>query len=344
MSNPYAHRYSPIPDEAEQEKLLSASAALYLELLRKSLSNTIFDAEPNPEEDYAPRYVAAFARHYVQGRAVSMLPLARLENLQFCILDAIAREVPGDLIETGVWRGGATILMCGVLKALGITDLYNLGGRLLQGTSGTRCSTGSDPQRQRSRARIRSIPTRHAHVGQAAQWWTAERGGAACQRRERGTSGGCWSHERRWGAANDEQGTGGTHPLARRAGSGGCGAEVWCQTKDQRAVLPCSRNGQWALPQARRSLYRTTHGRRAGTLSRGALEAWRPKRRRTGRSARAGRGAEVDYGGAYDRAVNAGHAAGAQRCCGLLPGAFDRSDCQEFRASTHVAQELRSCP
>ena len=31
-------------------------------------------------------------------------------------------NVPGDLIETGVWRGGATIFMRAMLKALGVTD------------------------------------------------------------------------------------------------------------------------------------------------------------------------------------------------------------------------------
>lgn len=51
-----------------------------------------------------------------------MLPRARLDNLQACVLDVIEREVPGDLIEAGVWRGGATILMRGVLKAYGVTD------------------------------------------------------------------------------------------------------------------------------------------------------------------------------------------------------------------------------
>jgi hypothetical protein len=101
---------------------LPAAAALYLDLLKKSLSNTIFDAEPNPDEEYAPRYVEGFVTHYIRGAAVTMLPLARLENLQFCVVDAIARQIPGDLIETGVWRGGATILMRGILKALGIAD------------------------------------------------------------------------------------------------------------------------------------------------------------------------------------------------------------------------------
>src|SRR5262249_7114983 len=68
------------------------------------------------------RYVQRFMRHYVNGPAISMLPLARLDNLRRCIEDVIAKDVPGDLIETGVWRGGATIFMRGVLRAYGVTD------------------------------------------------------------------------------------------------------------------------------------------------------------------------------------------------------------------------------
>ncbi|MEA2716236.1 MAG: O-methyltransferase [Actinomycetota bacterium] len=54
--------------------------------------------------------------------AETMIGALRLDNLQHCITDVIARGVPGDLIETGVWRGGATIFMRGVLKAYGVTD------------------------------------------------------------------------------------------------------------------------------------------------------------------------------------------------------------------------------
>jgi O-methyltransferase len=108
--------------DAGRTTALSATADLYLNLLKKSLTNTIFEAEPDPDEEYAPRYVEGFVRHYIKGSAVSMLPLARFENLQYCIVDALAHHVPGDLIETGVWRGGATIFMRGVLKALGIAD------------------------------------------------------------------------------------------------------------------------------------------------------------------------------------------------------------------------------
>src|SRR5260370_16499163 len=51
-----------------------------------------------------------------------MVGLKRLANIRACVEEVIARDIPGDLIETGVWRGGATIFMRGVLKAHGVTD------------------------------------------------------------------------------------------------------------------------------------------------------------------------------------------------------------------------------
>lgn len=53
--------------------------------------------------------------------AETMIGLRRLDNLQFCITDLLRRQVPGDFIETGVWRGGASIFMRGVLKVYGDT-------------------------------------------------------------------------------------------------------------------------------------------------------------------------------------------------------------------------------
>lgn len=52
----------------------------------------------------------------------TMVGLARLENLQACIERIVADGVPGDFIEAGTWRGGASIFMRGVLRALEIGD------------------------------------------------------------------------------------------------------------------------------------------------------------------------------------------------------------------------------
>ena len=93
---------------------------LYLDLLKKSLTNTIYTTEPKEESEAT--FVRGFIDHYIQGTAISMLPLARLDSLQFCIDDVLKNGVPGDLIETGVWRGGATIFMRAMLKARGVAD------------------------------------------------------------------------------------------------------------------------------------------------------------------------------------------------------------------------------
>lgn len=55
-------------------------------------------------------------------KAHTMIGFKRLDNIQFCIEDVLKNNIPGDFIETGVWRGGATIFMRGVLKAHNITD------------------------------------------------------------------------------------------------------------------------------------------------------------------------------------------------------------------------------
>jgi hypothetical protein len=54
--------------------------------------------------------------------AHSMVGWHRLSSLQWCVEDVLKRDVPGDLIETGTWRGGASILMRAVLKAHGISN------------------------------------------------------------------------------------------------------------------------------------------------------------------------------------------------------------------------------
>ena len=54
--------------------------------------------------------------------AESMIGLFRMDNLHACVLEVLQQGVPGDLIEVGVWRGGATIFMRALLDALGVRD------------------------------------------------------------------------------------------------------------------------------------------------------------------------------------------------------------------------------
>lgn len=55
-------------------------------------------------------------------KAESMIGLKRMENIRDCVVDIIENNIPGDLIETGVWRGGATIFMKAILTAYSISN------------------------------------------------------------------------------------------------------------------------------------------------------------------------------------------------------------------------------
>lgn len=52
----------------------------------------------------------------------TMIGEARIENIRFCVESVLSENIAGDLIETGIWRGGAVIFMRGLLKAYGIED------------------------------------------------------------------------------------------------------------------------------------------------------------------------------------------------------------------------------
>ena len=90
----------------------------YLDLLIRALTNTIYE-DPN-EAPWGPAGFDAGARGDGSDwprTAHTMIGRKRLENLRDCVRTVIADGVPGDLVETGAWRGGASILMRGVLAA-----------------------------------------------------------------------------------------------------------------------------------------------------------------------------------------------------------------------------------
>src|SRR5262249_960605 len=90
---------------------------LYLALLKKVITDTVFTSGPDIETESAAAYIQSFIKHCINGNAITMLPERRLDNLQWCVEDVVSKNIPGDLIETGVWRGGTVIFMKAVLKA-----------------------------------------------------------------------------------------------------------------------------------------------------------------------------------------------------------------------------------
>jgi hypothetical protein len=102
----------------------SIAAQLYLDLLKGCLTRLIFP-DSCVNLDLVP--TGAFdpeARRNGQdwpSEAETMIGWKRLDGLQTCVEDILRRNIPGDLFEAGVWRGGASILMRGVLKVYGDT-------------------------------------------------------------------------------------------------------------------------------------------------------------------------------------------------------------------------------
>jgi hypothetical protein len=121
------------------------SAQLYLDLLKRCLINWIYgETEEKPLKRkglFQRALVSALsaknmrlarlkpfnAERRLEGldwppSAHTMIGWKRLDNFQHCIETALRENVPGDIIECGVWRGGASILARAVLKAHAVSD------------------------------------------------------------------------------------------------------------------------------------------------------------------------------------------------------------------------------
>jgi len=100
---------------------------LYLDAMKRSLTNVIYEDVPGWTygADKTPRLAEAFdLRRRVAGedaptKAMTMVGVRRLENLQKLVGAIVADGVQGDIIETGVGRGGACIFLAAVLRSHG---------------------------------------------------------------------------------------------------------------------------------------------------------------------------------------------------------------------------------
>lgn len=95
---------------------------LYIELMKKCLTGLIY------EDPGCGPYGQPFSRfHREVGhdwplKAHTMIGEKRMNNLRDAVIHVLRENIPGDLIETGVWRGGACIFMRAILAALNVTD------------------------------------------------------------------------------------------------------------------------------------------------------------------------------------------------------------------------------
>lgn len=117
----------------------------YLHLLKKTLTGYPFDLGDQLMllglGSVEPALVNAIGEWAVEGQSVAerfgfipslrafgmdwpanadtMIGLARLNNIEHCLVHVLKNNVPGDVAEAGVWRGGAAIFMRAVLKVYG---------------------------------------------------------------------------------------------------------------------------------------------------------------------------------------------------------------------------------
>lgn len=97
--------------------------SLYIELVKKSvLGFTIKDGGSVAEVEIPHNEIIRNIGADIPHQALSMIGLDRLNQLESCIIDVLQKGVPGDFIETGVWRGGCTIFMRAMLKAYDLND------------------------------------------------------------------------------------------------------------------------------------------------------------------------------------------------------------------------------
>jgi len=122
--------------ETTRTDSLSAARRIYIDLLKRCLVNSIYPEYSILSSVHWKRRLGRWLANRLGYELVkpldprlralgkdwpltahTMIGSKRLDNIQFCVEDVLRTNVPGDFMETGVWRGGACILMRGLLNA-----------------------------------------------------------------------------------------------------------------------------------------------------------------------------------------------------------------------------------
>ncbi|MCU7835192.1 MAG: TylF/MycF family methyltransferase [gamma proteobacterium symbiont of Taylorina sp.] len=96
-----------------KRRLHQAVYQKYIELIKATVLNSV----------YYPGEHVKDGRHWSSKlpeksqRPMSMVGMKRLDNIQMSVETVITENIKGDLIETGVWRGGSVLLMKAILVA-----------------------------------------------------------------------------------------------------------------------------------------------------------------------------------------------------------------------------------
>lgn len=96
---------------------------MYLDLMQSCLAGVIYQDPPLPALG-TTAYDARLREYGWDWPSVAhtMIGVKRLNNVRTLVENVIAYRVPGDVMETGVWRGGACIMMRAVFQAYAVRN------------------------------------------------------------------------------------------------------------------------------------------------------------------------------------------------------------------------------
>mmetsp|Transcript_15835 Transcript_15835/g.36322 ORF Transcript_15835/g.36322 Transcript_15835/m.36322 type:complete len:336 (+) Transcript_15835:205-1212(+) len=116
------------PSEAEQLSIHRAQK-MYFEMLKSSVTATVFNGA---EKQVVPglKQIPLMPFHLESRKAGgdwtylgdTMTGWKRIDNVWELLKNVVNEDIPGDYIETGVWRGGSSVFARGVLNAFGEKD------------------------------------------------------------------------------------------------------------------------------------------------------------------------------------------------------------------------------
>lgn len=105
----------------------TAERNAYLDLIKRVITNYAYLGGDNTFAEFTPiRQYNLEAQKWLidpQSRPMTLLSIGQLEMIQDAVIDIERRNIRGDFIEAGIWRGGAIIFMRALLKA------YDIGQR-----------------------------------------------------------------------------------------------------------------------------------------------------------------------------------------------------------------------
>jgi len=114
--------------EGDESSGLERARYAYLEALKKICSGTVYgkaEASVSPATISGRQSLNPFNEAVREGGedwtylGTTMIGIKRLENIELLLKSVVNNKIPGDFIETGVWRGGASLFARGVLRAHG---------------------------------------------------------------------------------------------------------------------------------------------------------------------------------------------------------------------------------